>query len=184
MAAQFHFQRRPLYTISHIVVLFGFHHNWHPIRSDMIVQCRFQHRLQLYDQSLYCPVWFSSQKTLGPISHNNSICVNHTYTIGHVFVLSDFHHRLHTAKQVSTVEFRFWRRQDLYDWSRCYPIGFYHRRTWFNQSQQLIFIFGVDRIYKISHVVFIYIFRHSRHLIWSIMIVHYHFRCILHLYDQ
>ena len=41
-------------------------------------------------------------------------------------------------------------------------------RTWFNLSQELGFIVGIDRICTINHLVFLYGFHHSRHLIQSV----------------
>ena len=86
--------------ISHIVVLFGFHQNRHPIRLIMIVDYHenvdytytighiivlfgFHHRLHLSNQSW----WFS-------IDFN----VEHTYMIDHIVVLYDFHHKPHIVK--------------------------------------------------------------------------------------
>ena len=59
--------------ISHIVVLYDFHHNQLLIRLVMTVQYCFRRKPLLYDRSHCCPIWFSSQITLGLIDHDSSI---------------------------------------------------------------------------------------------------------------
>ena len=61
------------YTINRVVVLSGFHHRLHPIRSVMIVQYHFQSRTHLYNLSSHCHVWFSSQIILSQIGPDSLV---------------------------------------------------------------------------------------------------------------
>ena len=62
--------------------------------------------------------------------------------------------------------------------------GFHHRSYQVRFVKQLSFIFYVDHIYMTNHVVVLFGFRHSRHLIWSVMIVQYCFCHRLHLHNR
>ena len=112
--------------ISHVVVLFGFYHIWHPIRSVTIVQFRFQCRLHLHDGSCHYPIWFFSQTALALIGHDNSVSFwlrPHLYDWSHYYLFY-FHRRPHPVRQVSTIQFHFRHRKSLYGQSRHYPIWF------------------------------------------------------------
>lgn len=77
--------------ISHVVVLSCFYHSRHPIRLVTIVQYRVWHRSHLYDQSDHCSIWFSTQRTLNSIGHNNSVLFS-AYTAPIWLITSLFYH--------------------------------------------------------------------------------------------
>ena len=139
--------------------------------------------------------------------------------IGHIMILSYFHHRWHLIWLVMTTRFHFWHRPHLYDRLCRYLIWFSSRaalsqigpdssililalprpiwsvtslfylvfiadHTQFDLWQQLNFVFCIDHIYKINHIVVLFGFCHNQHPILSSMKVQYYFRCKPHLYDQ
>ena len=62
-----------IYTISHVVVLSGFHHRPNLTLLIMAVQFHFWHRPHLYNQSRSYPILFSSQSAPNLISHDSSV---------------------------------------------------------------------------------------------------------------
>ena len=84
--------------------------------------------------------------------------VDHIYTISHLVVLSGFRHSQHPIRSVTSVLYHFRCRWSVKSLS-C--LVFTTNWTRFNQSQQLNFDFSVDRIYRISNIVVLYVFHHS-----------------------
>ena len=65
-----------VFNIDHsymIALLSSFHHRPHPIKQVPTILFWFWCRLDLYDQSYCCTVWFLSQIRLSSISHENSV---------------------------------------------------------------------------------------------------------------
>ena len=63
LSRQFSFMFGVYHTciIEQVIALSAFRHNWHLILPVTKVQYHFWHRIDQYDQSRYCPIWFSSQ---------------------------------------------------------------------------------------------------------------------------
>ena len=139
--------------ISHVILLFGF---------------------------LLRPYLVRSTRQLNFVFDIDRIC-----TTSYVVVLLGIHHRLHLVWLVTTVQYCFTSRTHLYDQS-CHCLVCFSSQTThsqigpnslvfiidrirFYQLQQLNFNFNVNRIYTISHVVFLSGFRHNQHSIQSIM---------------
>ena len=64
------------YTISYVIVVFGFPHRPHPIQLVMTTQFHFQRIPHLYDQSHCCLVWFSSQIVASQIGLDSSFSMS------------------------------------------------------------------------------------------------------------
>ena len=60
----FDFNIDQIYTINHVIVLFGFFHTSNSVRLVITTQFPFQCRLHLYNHSHRFPIWFSSQSVI------------------------------------------------------------------------------------------------------------------------
>ena len=110
--------------------------------------------------SLSCLV-FVTNNTRSDRSRQFSIIfgINQTYLISHIVIMSGFHHRLQPIWLVTIAQFHFRYKLHLY-----------------NRSQHLNFVFGIEHIYMINHVVVLSGFRHSQHPVRLVMIVYFVFR--------
>ena len=158
------------YLIDHAVVLSCFNHRLHPVRSIMTTLFRFQHRLHLFDRSCRCPVWFSSQTTVGLIDHENPISF-----------LSQI-----APIQLITLLFClvFLTNHTRSDRFRQFSFSFGIDRTQSDRSRQLSFIFGIDYTCMIDHVAVLSGFHHRPHTIRQVPTIHFRFQCGPVLYDR
>ena len=127
MIAQFHFQRRPyLYDQSRsYIIRFS-----SQLTLDLIVHETF---VSFSDKTIIVQsvtILFYLVFVFDDTQFNRSrqfsfvFGIEYTYTISHVIVLSCFHHRPHSIKQIPLVQFRFRRRSNLYNWLHRCPVYF------------------------------------------------------------
>ena len=167
-----------IYTITRIVVLYGFHHSRHLIRLVMIVQYRFRHKPHLYNQSSHCPLQFLSQTT--PVwsvmtVHYRFHCRSHMYNHSPHCPLWFSSHT--TPDQIgldNSVSISPQTKLIRSITSLSYLV-FITKHTQFDQSRQLSFTFSIDRICTISHIFLLYGFHHNQHPIRLVTTVQYCF---------
>ena len=101
--------------------------------------------------------------------------------ISHVIILSNFGHKLHLVRLVTTTQFCFQCTTHIRLITSLSYLFFVTNHTRTNQLGQLNFVLSIDCIYMISHVIVLSGFCHSVQLVTTIQFHSWH---RLLLYNQ
>ena len=86
--------------------------------------------------------------------------IEYTYTIGHIVVLSGFHHKLHWSVGLDNPVSVSTQTRPIRLITSLFGLVFVTDHTQLNQTQQLSFLFGIDHICTIGHVIVLLGFCH------------------------